>query len=79
VLELLALRIAHDRSRFAIGLDREALLIPGDRLGLFGERSAEPCECPRLLRQFVLGVVVLVESRRRRRGAQTSAGSRDAS
>src|SRR5215213_8759605 len=33
VLELLALRIGHDRARFAVGLEGEALLIPPDRLG----------------------------------------------
>jgi len=37
VLELLALRIAHDRLRLAISLDCQALLVPTERFGLLGE------------------------------------------
>ena len=38
VLELLALGVAHDRPRLAIGLDRNPLLVPTDRLRLLGQR-----------------------------------------
>ena len=61
VLELLALRVAHDRPRLAVGLDREALLVPADRLGLLGQRGAQARERPRLGRQLLGRLVVLVE------------------
>ena len=60
VLELLALRVAHDRVRFAVRLDREALLIPADRLGFLGQRRAEPGERARLGRELARRFVVLV-------------------
>src|SRR3954471_7708993 len=41
VLELLALGVGHDRARLAVGLEGEALLVPADRLGFLGQRSAE--------------------------------------
>src|SRR5687767_6243009 len=37
VLHLLVLRVLHDRARLAILLDREALLVPADRLRLLDE------------------------------------------
>src|SRR5207302_7543055 len=40
VLELLALGVPHDRERLAVALDRQALLIPADRVSLLGERGA---------------------------------------
>ena len=48
VLELLALRVAHDRLRHGVGLDREALLVPADRLGLLGQRGAQAGKRSRL-------------------------------
>ena len=48
VLELLALRVAHDRQRLGVGLDREPLLVPADRLRLLGQRGAQPRERARL-------------------------------
>src|SRR5205807_2882355 len=62
VLELLALRVAHDREGFGVGLDRETLLIPADRFGLLGQRSAQARERPRSLGQLVGRLVVLVET-----------------
>ena len=50
VLVLLADRIGHHGSRFRILLDRQPLLVPADRLGLLGQRRAQPCERARLLR-----------------------------
>ena len=64
VLELLTLGVAHDRGGLGIGLDREALLVPADRLGLFGQRGAEAREGPGLGGQLVGRFVVLVESHR---------------
>jgi len=39
MLELLMLSILHDRLRLLVLLDREALFVPIDRFGFFGERS----------------------------------------
>ena len=64
VLELLALRVAHDRAGLGVGLDREALLVPADRLGLLGQRRAQAGERPRLGGQLIGWLVVLVESHR---------------
>ena len=47
VLELLALGVLHHRDRLGVGLDRQALLIPADRLGLLGQRRAQARERPR--------------------------------
>ena len=62
VLELLTLSVAHDPARLRVGLDGEPLLIPADRLRLLGQRGAQACEGPRLLRQLVGGLVILIES-----------------
>src|SRR5215813_8404358 len=62
VLELLALGVVHDRPRVGVGLDRKALLVPADRLALLFERGAEAGEGPRLGRQLLRRLVVLVES-----------------
>jgi hypothetical protein len=62
VLELLALGVEHDRSRLRVGLDREPLLVPPDCLGLLDERSAESCERTCRGRQFVWGLLILVEA-----------------
>jgi len=62
VLELLALRVAHDGPRVGVGLDRQSLLVPADRLGLLGQRRAQPGERPGLRRQLVGRLVVLVEA-----------------
>ena len=62
VLELLALGVAHDRPRLAIGLDRHPLLVPADRLRLLGQRRAEAGEGPGLGGQLLGRLVVLVES-----------------
>src|SRR5262249_29491049 len=62
VLELLALRVAHDRPGVLVGLDRETLLVPPDRLGLLLKRGAETGEGPRLGRQLVRWLVVLIGS-----------------
>ena len=64
VLELLALRVAHHCGRLGVGLDREALLVPPDRLRLLGQRGAQARESPRRLRQLVGWLVVLVEAHR---------------
>ena len=64
VLELLALGVAHDRPRLAVGLDGEALLVPADRLGLLGQRRAQARERARLLGQLLGRLVVLVEAHR---------------
>ena len=58
------MRVAHDRARLRVGLDREALLVPADRLGLLGQRRAQAGERARLRRQLVRRLVVLVESHR---------------
>ena len=50
VLELLPLGVAHDRPRLGVRLDRHALLVPADRLGLLGQRRAQPREGPGLAR-----------------------------
>ena len=47
-------------ARLAVGLDGEALLVPADRLGLLGQRRAQARERPRLGRQLVGRLVVLV-------------------
>ena len=62
VLELLPLGIAHDRPRLGVRLDRHALLVPADRLGLLGQRRAQPREGPGLAGQLRCGLVVLVET-----------------
>src|SRR5262249_15072924 len=62
VLELFALRVAHDCDRIGIGFDCQALLVPADRLGLLGQRGAQSCERSRRRRQLVRRLVVLVES-----------------
>ena len=64
VLELLALRVAHDRPRLGVRLDRQALLVPADRLGLLGQRGAQTGERARLGRELFRRLVVLVESHR---------------
>ena len=64
VLELLSLRVAHDRKRLAVGLDGESLLVPADRLGLLGQRGAQPREGPRLGRQLIRWLVILVGTHR---------------
>ena len=48
VLVLLADRVAHDRPRLRVALDRQPLLVPADRLGLLGQRRAQPRERPGL-------------------------------
>ena len=62
VLELLALRVAHDRPRLAVGLDGDALLVPADRLGLLGQRRAQPGEGAGLAGELLGRLVVLVET-----------------
>src|ERR1700709_508598 len=62
VLELLPLSVFHDRPRVGVGLDREALLVPADRLALLFERGAETGERPRLGRQLLRRLMILVES-----------------
>src|SRR5205823_14505508 len=64
VLDLLALGVAHDRDRLGIGLQRDPLLIPANRLGLLGERGTQPREGPRRGRQLLGWLVVLVETHR---------------
>src|SRR5207248_1240605 len=64
VLELFLLRIAHDGARRFVLLDRDALLVPADRLRLFGEwsnhASKRSCRGGKLVRRLV----ILVESHR---------------
>ncbi len=62
VLELLADRVGHDRARVGVRLDRQALLVPADRLGLLGQRGAQARERARLGRSSSGRLVVLVES-----------------
>src|SRR5438270_819638 len=64
VLELLSLRVTHHGERLGIGLDRDALLVPADRLGLLSKRGAQACECPRGGRELVRWLVVLVKAHR---------------
>ena len=64
VLVLLADGIGHDAPRFGIALDRQALLVPADRLRLLGQRRAQPRERARLLRELLRRLVVLVEAHR---------------
>src|SRR5256886_5781177 len=62
VFELLTLRVGHDRPRLRIGLERDSLLVPADRLGLLLQRGDDACERPRLSAQLAGRLVVLVES-----------------
>src|ERR1700709_2664335 len=62
VLELLPLAVLQDPPPVGVGLDRKALLVPADRLALLFERGAETGERPRLGRQLLRWLVVLVES-----------------
>src|SRR5579871_434869 len=64
MFELLALRVAHDRSGLLVGLDGEALLIPTDGFGLLGERGAHAREGAGLRGKLVGGLVVLVKAHR---------------
>ena len=48
MLELLLLRVLHDRLRLLVLLDGEPLLVPADRLRLLGQRGDHPRERPRL-------------------------------
>jgi hypothetical protein len=64
MLELLSLGVAHDRDSLRIVLDREALLVPADRLGLLGQRGAKAGERARRGGELVGWLVVLVESHR---------------
>src|SRR6187551_411872 len=50
VLELLALRVLHDRPGVGILLDIQALLVPADRLRLLDQRGANPGDRADLLR-----------------------------
>ena len=61
VLELFLLGVLHDRPRFGILLEREALLVPTDRLRLLDERDADPREGPHFLGELVGWLVVLLE------------------
>ena len=62
VLELLLLRVLHDRARLCILLECEALLVPADRLRLFDQGSAHASKRPGLIRQLGRRFVVLLES-----------------
>ena len=62
VLELLGLSVLHDRLRLSVGLERDPLLVPADRLGLLGQRRDHPSERPRLGAQLLGRLVVLVEA-----------------
>ena len=64
VLVLLADGVGHHGFGLRIALDRQALLVPADRLRLLGQRSAQPRERTRLLGKLVRRLVVLVESHR---------------
>src|SRR5947209_3535505 len=60
VLELLLLRILHDRVRLAVALEREPLLVPPDRLRLLLERGDDAGESADLGAQFPSGFVILL-------------------
>ena len=60
VVELLLLRVAHDRRRLLVALDRQPLRVPADRLGLLDQRRADARVRPHLLRQLTGWLVVLV-------------------
>src|SRR6185436_8833471 len=62
VLELLALRVAHDRARLAVSFDRKTLLVPADRLRLLGQRRAQARERASGVRQLVGRLVILIEA-----------------
>src|SRR5215218_10377320 len=62
VLHLLVLRVLHDRLRLTVGLYREALLVPADRLGLFDQRRDHAGEGARLGRELRGRFVILIES-----------------
>src|SRR4051794_10700255 len=68
MLHLLVLRVAHDRERVFVFLDREALLVPTDRLRLLDERGDHACEGASLFGQLVRRLVILVEAHDRRCG-----------
>src|SRR5439155_9711491 len=78
VLELLLLRVLHDRARLAVALDREPLLVPADRLGLLDQRRADARESARLLGQLARRLVVLVERHGAPYTRRTSARTRGA-
>ncbi|MER8919808.1 hypothetical protein NKI10_07835 [Mesorhizobium sp. M0802] len=62
MLELLALRVLHDRLGLRVFLDRHALFVPADRLGLFDQRGDHAGKGPHLLRQFFRWLVILIET-----------------
>jgi hypothetical protein len=62
VLELLLLRVRHDRLGVVVLLDVHALFVPVDRLGFLDQRLDHAREGPRLLRQLLRRLVVLVEA-----------------
>src|SRR6476661_9354697 len=64
VLEFLLLRILHDRLRRTVLLDRDALLVPANRLRLLDERGNHARERPRRGRQLGRRLVVLIEAHR---------------
>src|SRR5947207_1330713 len=52
VLELLQLRVLHDRPRLCVLLEREPLLVPADRLRLLDQRRGHARKGASLLRQL---------------------------
>src|SRR5512141_1803074 len=62
VLHLLLLGVLHDRLRLFILLQRDALLVPPDRLGFLGQRRDHAREGAGAARELVRRLVVLVET-----------------
>ena len=62
MLELLQLRVGHDRLRLRVGLEGHPLLVPVDRLGLLRQRRDHPCERPCLRAELRGRLVILLES-----------------
>ena len=62
MLELLLLRVLHDRARLCVLLECEALLVPADRLCLLDQRGAHARKRSGLIRQLGRRFVVLLES-----------------
>src|SRR6202040_609434 len=60
MLELLGLRVAHDRLGLGIAFERNALLVPADCFSLFLQGRDHARKCPYLLAQLTWRLVILV-------------------
>src|SRR5436305_7179044 len=62
VLELLVLSVAHDRPRVLVLFDRQTLLVPANRFRLLDQRRDHTRKSPRLWREFIRRLVVLIKT-----------------